>query len=211
MAQRLVRLAQAGGAKRDADFPEFYLFNVPFHGTDESGVADSHTAQVLNQLLAIIHRLNECGCAYCLIACNTFHSFLSVLRAEFSGEIIDMVSLACDAVVGCKRVAVLSSRTTVRLGLYRDALRARSIEMIETPEGQQAFVDTAIGDAISGDRPERYWKGMHCMVSELKSRGAEKIIGGCTEIPLTLVGHPLGKEFIDGGEVAVTEALRLLA
>ncbi len=208
-AQSLVRIAQEHGAKQDSDFPEFFLYNLPFKGTDERGVVDE--PKVCNQLRFALYALNDLRCDYALISCNTFHFFLPFIEDVFQGKFINMVDVACDAAMGCDEVGILCSHTSKRLLLYETALNHRRIRPVVTTDQEQAFLDKAIGEAICGDRPEKNWKGIHCLIDNLRQRGAQRVIGGCTEIPLTLNGHhPSRDSFLDAGELAVREAFRLL-
>ena len=209
MAQRLVELAQENGAKTDAAFPDFLLYNLPSEATTELGIENPQV--LLGELALALKKFNVWGCDYLLLACNTIHQYLPEMKERFGGVIINMVELAACEASGAKRVGVICSQSTRDSGIYRRSLENYCVETIYPSDASQHFVNAAIDSAICGINPGRNWKGIHLLDAELRSRGAGCVILGCTELPLCLKGHPLGSHAIDAGEVAVRQVLRLLS
>lgn len=209
MATRLVEEAQRLGARTDADFPDFVLYNMPCESTNEKGIADP--LLLLGEIAMALKKFNIWGCDFLLLACNTIHQYLPEMRDRFGGLIINMVELAANEASASKRVGVICSQSTRDSGIYRRALDAYGIEALYPSDEAQEWINKAIDSAICGDHPERNWKGLHGVDVTLRSRGCGHVIIGCTELPLCLRGHPLGAHAVDAGECAVRHALRLLS
>lgn len=211
MANRLVEVAQEHGAKTDADFPDFVLYNLPSAATDAKGITNSDLA--LTELYAAIRKFNGWGCDYLLLACNTIHYYLGQLRAQFAGRVIDMVDLAGQSAQPAHRVGVVCSVSTRESGIYQRAIQRHNpgVHVIYPTDVGQDFVNKAIEDAIIGKQPQKHWKGLHALAYTLQQRGADWVIFGCTELPLCLKGHVPNGCVIDAGELGVREAFRLLA
>lgn len=210
MATRLIEVAQQRGAKSDADFPDFLLYNLPSKATDARGIA--HAQLALEELSFAIERFNGWGCDYLLLACNTIHYYLRELRDRFRGSIINMVDLASQAVQPASIVGVICSVSTRESGIYSRAIGAHNpgVQVIYPVDLSQDFVNIAIQAAIEGKHPQTFWKGLHAVARGLQDQGADWVILGCTELPLCLKGHPLNEFVVDAGELAVREAFRLL-
>lgn len=197
------------GARTDADFPDFVLYNMPCESTNEKGIADPHL--LLGEIAMALKKFNVWGCDYLLLGCNTIHQYLPEMKDRFAGVIINMVELAAAEAKTSKRVAVFCSQSSRDSGIYRRALEHHGCEVLYPTEDEQKYLDRAIDSAISGDRPEKNWRYLHQLDGAIRSRGAGHLILGCTELPLCLKGHPLGTHAIDAGEVAVRHALALLS
>lgn len=208
LAERLVRCAQVSGAKTDSDFPDFMLYNLPLVGMDETGIIDG--ASVKRQLHEAFNRLNDWKCDYVLIACNTVHCFYQDMQSWCNGTVLNMIEIACDRVVG-KKVGVVCSETTSRLGLYQDAMKRRRIQSVLVNKNEQKILSKTIKAEITGNVTLRNRLDIQDVFHNLRRRGAECIIIGCTELPLVCDFVNTSIPIIDAGAVSIEYAYALLS
>jgi aspartate racemase len=180
--QRLISEYQSHGATRDEDFPEVILHNLSCAGLDEHGIADEWVLK--DELARSLDLLTGVGCKTIVIVCNTAHVHLSYLRCKTDATILDMVEIAAESVRDCGAVGVLSSRSTRDVGLYRDALKRQGVFPVEATDDQQRRVDILIQKVIDGTHTSGDRVSLHNIANEMRIRGAEKIILGCTELPV---------------------------
>jgi aspartate/glutamate racemase len=209
MAQMLVEQAQAQGATKDCDFPEFALYNLPFRGMDQNGIGDILVAK--SELLQAIRQLDWFRCSHVLIACNTLHVFLEEVRPHTGATLLNMVALAAgEAARQGGPVGVLSSRSTKEHKLYEKALADLNVDAVATTEEEQGRVDTVIGAVMAGKAGHLESEAVENILHDMVRRGARRAILGCTELEAALFTGPTELPVIDAGEVAVKAALEAL-
>lgn len=157
-----------------------------------------------------LHMLEEAGAECIVIPCNTAHYWFEDLRAVAKVEMISIL----DATLGeippsVKRVGLLATNATLATGLYQKKATAQGLTLIPPEETGQEQVMQAIYALKSGDKPAAE-KLLFPQIERLISRGAQRIIMGCTEIPLIVSGHEdaSGCRFIDSTASLVRAAIR---
>ncbi len=80
----------------------------------------------------------------------------------------------------CKRVGVLASPTSIRSGLFEDALEKTGISIVEPSIAQQKRIEKLIRQTMAGDTPAL--SELQYEVGLLVDQGAELVILGCTEL-----------------------------
>jgi aspartate racemase len=213
LAEHLVLCAQRAGAKTDSDFPDFMLYNLPLVGMDETGIIDG--APVKRQLHEAFNRMNSWKCDYVIAACNTVHCFYQDMQSWCNGTVLNMVEIACDRTkeTGSRKVGLLCSETTGKIGFYQEALCRRGIDPVLVTYDQQKVLNRAISAVIVGNGHAKH--KLACAVEkvawQLHGRGAEQIIVGCTELPMVLRPNAVPVSLIDAGAVAIEHALGLIS
>jgi aspartate racemase len=172
----LIKAYQRDGAMKDSDFPEVVLLNIPFNGTDNGGIA-SETRFIID-LKRGIAKLNYCNVKKIVIVCNTAHFYITELRESSRAYIVDMIDLALKECAG-HSIGVICSRTA-----QEDQLYGKSPLYVTAK--QQVVVDKLIQRAIVGTINSADCQALLDLIFYLLSKGAEKVILGCTELPLIM-------------------------
>lgn len=175
-------------AHRIADRTEYLLGKEPIN----PGIAISE----------IVLELEKAGATVLGIPCNTAHSprIFEVIQEELlknnsKVNVLHMVDETAkfiqsnypDATVG-----VLSTNGTRNTGLYKQVLEKHGLKCIEPNDTLQNKVHAAIYDegygikAYSSPVTNRAHDELLAAIQELKSKSAQVIILGCTELPLAL-------------------------
>lgn len=142
----------------------------------------------LPQLLAGIEFLNAAGCAVIAIPCNSAHCWYADMAAASQAPLLHITQASAQKVKrnnpATRRVGVLSTEGTQRMGIYRASLEQLQFEVLEpTPEEFRTLVSPGIADIKAGRMAAAEAK-FDLAADALQARGAEQIILGCTEIPL---------------------------
>lgn len=135
------------------------------------------------------------------VACNTFHAppiwqpFCNTLGGLLPDvEILNMLTECVASIAGERTRAPIGLLTTMgshRLGLYRKPLEAEGFTVVEPGEEEIEAVHRAIynpdwGIKATTSVSKRARSELVRAVGELAGRGAERIILGCTELPIAL-------------------------
>jgi aspartate racemase len=135
-----------------------------------------------------------------VLCANTLHMFAAELERELPVPIVHIAEATAIEVHsrGFTRVGLLGTRRTMELDFYPLKLNPRGIEVLTPGEEDRAFVNRAILEELIHDRflPETKARMLGIM-GELKARGAQGIILGCTEIPLLIKQQDFSLPLLD--------------
>ena len=138
------------------------------------------------------------------IPCNSAHAapIFEVIRenlhAAGHGDVIllhmieEAVRHVRVAFTDVRRIGVLSTLSTFRLGIYANVLEAEGFDAVLPDENVQHIVHRAIYDPGYGIKAKASpvtqiaRQGIVTAVAHLKQKGAEAIILGCSELPLAI-------------------------
>lgn len=211
LAEHVVRVAQASGARQDSDFPDFVLYNMPSYAMDNLGMTDQ--VRVCDQLWGAMRILTQCNCDVAVIACNTVQCFHDRLQQAFPATIlVNSISAACAKVTKDGPVGVLCSQTAKHLELFEAELAKRNLLAVATTGVEQACLDEIIGAVIQGRQRLNDAQTIDNIMGLLAGRGAKSFILGCTELPLAFQHDKWGTHtpVIDAGKAAIEKALTLI-
>ena len=148
-------------------------------------ILDQATPSPVPDLVKDIAVLGERGATAIAIPCNTAHYFFDELQASTSVPILNMLELAVDSLKvkfpQAKRVAVLGTRGTAQTGVYRPALEAAGLELLEISDEAQQLVDTVIFDRVKAGIPTETDLYLQMLQSGIDV-GADALILACTEL-----------------------------
>lgn len=145
-------------------------------------------------LVADARRLEAAGAELLLICTNTMH----VLAPRVAGAVgIPLLHIG-DATAGAVRaagldtVALLATRYTMEMDFYRDRLTAAGITTLVPDEPDRTLVHNVIYrelvcGIVSPESRAEYLR----IIAELRQRGAQGVISGCTEIELLIAENHL--------------------
>jgi aspartate racemase len=202
LAQKLIASTRA---ETDQDHIPFVLFSMPGSVADRSayllGDCETNPAYAIAEQLQWMSGL---GVTVAVIACNTAHAapifdvILELLREKrvdlpllhLVDETITRLSRDFPAT---QRVGVLGTRGVYQSRLYEQALEKAGYETIlPEPDIRERMVHAAIYDArfgikaTAGKVSTKARELVHSAISHVGERGAEAVILGCTELPMTV-------------------------
>ena len=148
--------------------------------------------------------LIRAGAEILAVPCVTAHCFLRELELP----VLDGVAASARILreQGIRRVGLLATDGTRQCGYFEETLKARGITAVfPEAEDQAALMDIIYrqlkrGCPVSADR-------FRAIAGRLRSRGAEALILGCTELSLLRRDCPLGPGTLDVLEVLARESV----
>jgi len=170
-------------AKYDSDYPEITIYNLPLLDVVEQLGGEVKTRDML---VNGVKKLAEAGVDFIAIPCNTVEYCLPEMRKVVSIPIISILE-EVDKLVrrnGFIRLGVLSTKMTIAKGLYGRALK--KVVLITPTPVQQDRITKIILNVMSGKKDYLDRAFLRKIIKRLKDKGAEKVILGCTELPLII-------------------------
>ncbi|HEX6988028.1 MAG TPA: amino acid racemase [Bacillota bacterium] len=169
-------------------------------------------------MLRAAANLVDAGADLIALPCNTAHAFYDDLAAAVPVPVLHIMrEVAAWLAVeqpDIRRIGLLATVTTAKLGLYHAALAEIGVEVLVPHEVAQRGVTRAIygPDGIKAGYSEPARRRLLDAARDLERRGAQAIVLGCTELPLVLGPADCDLPVIDATEIlaraAVREALR---
>ena len=154
---------------------------------------------------------------FIIIPCNTAHFFYDELKGHLRIPIVHMIREVAKKIhkefPNVRKAGLLSTRGTIKAGLYQKELIDFDIEMIKPDERVQDMVTEAIygREGIkSGYLQGKSKKLIYNAIDNLINNGAELIIGGCTEIPLVVDSETVPLPFINSNQVLAEAAVSIV-
>jgi len=145
-------------------------------------------------------RLTRAGAEVLAMPCNTAHAQAAGVRAAGT-PFIDMIAATADEAVshGERLIGILA--TPGGEALYQAALSARNVQaVLLSGEDRSTFMSLVYG-VKRGDVGEAARAEMRRLAEALITAGAERLIAGCTEVPLLLGQGEVSAPLTDSAEV----------
>jgi len=143
-------------------------------------------ARVLSQGAEMIA---DAGADFYVCPDNTAHIVLEQIASDLPLPGLHIAEVVCSEILsqGWKRVGLLGTKWTMTGPVYARALEQRGLERIVPDEPVREQLNAAIFDELCQAifTPETTQHFVNA-IEELKARGAECVILGCTEIPLII-------------------------
>lgn len=212
-ADLFAKIVRATPARRDQDHLRVLVDCNP-HIPDRAAALAGRGPDPVPALVATARNLERAGAELLCLACNTAHAYYDAVAAAVRVPVLHVMEEVAAAIRAryprLRRVGLLATRTTVRLGLYHRALHRRGLEVVVPDELHQRLVDRAI------DPPEGVKAGGHAAARpralraarRLVESGAECVVLGCTELPLIVSAGDLPVPVVDATDVLARAAVR---
>lgn len=167
---------------------------------------------------ALVHgaqKLADAGVDFYVATCNGAHAFLPEVRRQVALEYLSIIEATADhvrALPHAHRAGLLATDATLTAQLYQDGLREVGVEPALPDADDQRIVMEAIYAVKSGCLSPEQRRSLIQVTDRLAERGADVIVGACTEIPLALDAAEAARPLIDPAVLlanrVVTEANR---
>ena len=129
---------------------------------------------------------------FIILLANTPHLFANQVEEAAGKPLLSIVDVTVEEAVkrNCKRVGVMAIGPTLERGLYQNPLEASGIEVIPLPKDLSERLDNeAIYPVQEGANPTSVHKAGYDIVSYFERQKVDRIILGCTELPILLQGY----------------------
>ncbi len=134
-----------------------------------------------------VQMVADAGADFYVCPDNTAHIILEQIAGDLPIPGLHIADVVCHELSkhGCKHVGLLGTRWTMTGPVYENALKRHGLERLIPGESTREQLNTAIFDELClGVFNASTTNNFLGAIEDLKSRGAECVILGCTEIPL---------------------------
>ena len=166
--------------------PNIVMSAVPMALSLAGWEAGDHAA-VARFLAEGVQQVAAGGADFYVCPDNTAHIALEPIAGDLPLPGLHIAEVVCHEIGkhGWKRIGLLGTRYTMTGPVYRSALEKRNCELLVPDEPTRARLNAAIFDELCmGVFKTSTTDYFLQAIEDLKSRGAECVILGCTEIPL---------------------------
>lgn len=178
---KIIRIFQEKfNAKYDSDFPKIIINSIPLPDIVENKINERKIEKILveNSIL-----LEKAGADFIIIPCNSVDKFVPLIRASVK---IPILSIIEETVKTIKKdnVGLLATDYTISNRLYEDKINAIDKKVIFPSINEQKIITNIIMSILANKNIDFSKKKLKEIIFNLKEKGAEEIILGCTELPL---------------------------
>lgn len=198
---RIIDFAQSKyGAVNNEDFPNIVIESVPVPDFISN---DDKMEKALQMLAGAIRSLEMAGVTKLCIGSNTVHLLVPKLKKVSNVGFISLIQEITNlcARERLKRVGLIGSPMTINSGLYAKPLHQKNIKVIVPDKDELEFLNEVIRSVIAGNMNSVEKREYARIINRLLSSGAEKVILGCTELPLAINYEALGDKVISTTDV----------
>jgi aspartate racemase len=182
----LTAVREAGALLGPHMHPTIVMSAVPM-ALSMNGWETGNHHDVAKFLTEGVRMVADAGADFYICPDNTAHIVLEQIAADLPLPALHIAEVVCSEITshGWKRVGLLGTKWTMTGRVYARALEQRGLERIVPDEPVREQLNTAIFDELcqsifNAETTQRFVDA----IEDLKMRGAECVILGCTEIPL---------------------------
>lgn len=201
----VIRMTDAEVDQQNLDMIVYNFPSIP----DRTGyILGRNLKNPIHGLLSVGRELFRQGVSYIAIPCMTAHFFYEDLQSSIPTPIIHGIKETVNHLKdhGITAAGIMATDGTISSGLFAKELKAAGIKPINPSEQRQRDVMHLIyNDIKAGKEPEM--ERFHAVEEELREKGAQAIILGCTELSLIKRDYALNHGFIDSMEVLAQQAV----
>lgn len=184
-------------------YPSILIHNVPVpFGLERDAVRDGKNADKFLPLLLDGLKAIDDKSDFIVLPCNTLHIFIEELRDASSVPVINIFEELADEIKsrGLKKVGLMATSTTFKSGVLELELAKSGIEVIKPDTQCQGRLSEIIFLILQGNKSDKIRDELFSIARSLKSKGAEAVVLGCTDLQL-LLKQPEELELIDTADV----------
>ncbi|MBQ7098782.1 MAG: aspartate/glutamate racemase family protein [Oscillospiraceae bacterium] len=189
-------------ADTDQEHLDMIIYNRPSIPDRTGYILDSTKPNPLPEMIRVGNALARQGAKLIAIPCMTAHYFHRELTRYIETPIVHAIHEVAAHLKkhGITRVGIMATDGSIRSGLFQQELQKHGIEPIIPGDQAQKCVMSVIYDDVKANKPAEMDK-FRFASGELREKGAQAIILGCTELSLVKRDYAIGAGYLDAMEV----------
>jgi len=209
------KLAKLNRGKADQKYPLFVLYNKA--SIPDRKQHNKNYKKILKSLIDGCKFLQQNGCKFIAIPCNTAHFWYLDLKKRIKIPILNMPELVyLNISKKCKKntkIGLLATETTIKTGIYSKSLKNKYKLLMPSRNLQINHVNKSIKYVKMGKTREAE-KALKPAVNYLIKNNCKKIILGCTELPIAIFAYKsfkkakISKTFLDPNLILAEASMR---
>lgn len=195
-------------AARDQEHPEIIIMNVPSIPDRTAYILGRSQEDPLAPMVQLGKQLKQMGATVLATPCITAHYFHEPLQEGAGLPLIHGIRCTAQTLfdAGVRKVGLMATDGTVQSGIFRRHVEELGMELILPGQEGQKGVMTLIYDQVkAGIVPDLAL--FASIRDELRAKGAQAVVLGCTELSLLKKEQDLGDGILDALEVLAKESV----
>ena len=155
------------------------------------------------------NNLEKAGADFIVICTNTMHKVINQIKEKISIPILHIAEMTAEKILEkrLKNIALLGTKYTMEQDFYKSKLIEKGINVIIPDKNDIEIINKVIYDElclgiINSNSKKKFLE----IVDKLRSKGAEGIILGCTEIGLLIKNEDTDVPLFDTAVIHAEEA-----
>ncbi len=206
LMEKIIALTKAGKDQDNIHIVVDCNTNIPDRTAAIVGQGESPVPQLVRSGI----KLQGMGADVLVMSCNTAHYFYEELLPYFDVPLLHMVRETGKFLrqQSIKKAGLLATDGTINSGVYEKALAKEGIDIIIPDKEEQKIVMDVIYKGIKGGKAGYHSGEFRRVLENLLDRGAQRLVLGCTELPIAMQKYQFSYPHIDPTEVLAQAAVR---
>ena len=195
-------------AATDQEHLQSIVMNFPTVPDRTAYILGNSEESPLEPMIALGQQLKAMGATVIATPCITAHYFHQALQEGIGLSMIHGIECIARQLAesGVSKVGLMATDGTVQSGIFQRQVEAQGMELVlPDVEGQAAVMALIYDQVKAGLQPDL--KLFETVKQQLRQKGAQVIVLGCTELSLIKKETPLGKGILDALEVLAQESV----
>ena len=195
-------------AATDQEHLQSIVMNFPTVPDRTAYILGRSKESPLESMIALGQQLKAMGAGVIATPCITAHYFHQSLQEGIGLPMIHGIECIARQLAqgGISRVGLMATDGTVQSGIFQRQVEEQGMELIlPDAEGQKAVMRLIYDQVKAGKQPELSL--FESVRDQLRRKGAQVVVLGCTELSLLKKEFPLGGGILDALEVLAQESL----
>lgn len=195
-------------ADTDQEHLQSIVMNFPTIPDRTAYILGRSEESPLAPMVALGQQMKAMGASVIATPCITAHYFHQELQEGIGLPMIHGIECIARqlAEAGIRRVGLMATDGTVQSGIFQRQVEAQGMELVLPDQQGQAGVMTLIYDQVkAGKEPDPVL--FETIKKQLRSKGAQVVVLGCTELSLLKKQSDLGDGILDALEVLAQESV----
>jgi aspartate racemase len=189
--------------------PTIVMSAIPM-GLSLQGYETGDHRSVARHLAEGVRQVAKAGADFYVCPDNTAHIVLETIAAELPLPGLHIADVVCGEIAagGYRHVGLLGTKWTMTGPVYRKALEKRGLPLSVPDEPMREELNRAIfEELVEGVFKPQTTARFLAAIDDLKARGADCVILGCTEIPLIVTAANASLPVLDSTRLLARQAV----
>lgn len=192
----------------DQQHIDMIVYNFPSIPDRTAHILDNTQPDPAVPMLGVGKRLEAQNVACIAIPCMTAHHYRDALSRQISTPVLDGIAATAAYLKaqGITRVGIMATDGCIAGSVFQAKLEQMGMEWVLPDEIQQKNVMHLVYQNIKANLPPEMDR-FHAVNRQLREKGAQAVILGCTELSLIKRSYDIGPGYIDAMEVLAQQAV----
>lgn len=146
----------------------------------------------LKSIVLSAKKLRRAGCDFIVIPCNTSHYYADEIQRGAQVKLVNMIEETAKEISlnNYKTIGLLATTGTINTRIYENTCYKYGIRIVVPSEEKQKRVMSFIYDTVKAGKEDISLDQISDCFEELKCKGAEAFLLGCTELSVANKAKP---------------------